>query len=112
MHRSTYDGQWVSSIINKPASFPAVSNGAPSFAEFSLPKAVYNRALPISIEKFKDSQQVKKFCTSKDARLFYDKLLKMLSESKKRTTSCAQETSNKFFKCLGDQTLGEDSFFF
>nr|CAD7201823.1 unnamed protein product [Timema douglasi] len=87
-YRSTYHGHWDGHVINEPGSLPPSDDPKLRQGEFILPEVAYQDALPISYEKFKDLQQLKKFCRE-EARKFYSQLPKMVQ---------GEKSKNKYYK--------------
>nr|CAD7457839.1 unnamed protein product [Timema tahoe] len=81
--RSTYHGHWDGHVINEPGSLPPSDGPKLPQGEFTLPEVAYQDALPIPYEKFKDLQQLKKFC-GEEARTFYSQLPKMAPGEKSK----------------------------
>nr|CAD7459469.1 unnamed protein product [Timema tahoe]CAD7461930.1 unnamed protein product [Timema tahoe] len=82
-YRSTYHGHWDGHVINEPGSLPPSDGPKLPQGEFTLPEVAYQDALPIPYEKFKDLQQLKKFC-GEEARTFYSQLPKMAPGEKSK----------------------------
>ncbi|CAF4947831.1 unnamed protein product [Pieris macdunnoughi] len=72
-HRDSYNGPWLSSVVaNKKYKAPKCTE-----TEFIHPTSLYEKLIPISEAKYKDLQDLSKFC-SETAGVFYSGLSKGL----------------------------------